>query len=80
MKCSKPAKNLFYATIRYDDDMFFTGLMCQSKVYDAKTKKYTFVMTFPETDMDMNEVVKGIKTDYSEITLLEDEAIIIPLK
>jgi len=30
--------------------------------------------------MDTSEFVKGVKAQYFEITLLEDEAFIIPLK
>lgn len=49
--------------------------------YDAETKKYTTTITLPGFESDISEVVKGVGiSSYFEITLLEDEAIIIPLK
>lgn len=54
--------------------------MMLSRLYDSETKKYTETMAFTESDVDMNEYIKGVSVRYSEIDLLEDEAIIIPLK
>ena len=75
-------ENFYIAPVYYDNDMNYnySGTILQNKLYDAETGKHTLILTYPDSTVDMRESVKGIKTSYDEINLLEDESIIIPLK
>jgi hypothetical protein len=48
--------------------------------YDSETKKYTSTISFYDHTVDIDEYLKGVGVRYSEIDLLENESIIIPLK
>ena len=73
--------NFVFWPVYYDGvDLSDTPTQMMRHYYDAETKTHTQTIIIPGLAGDISDFVKGVSAQYYDIDLLEDEAVIIPLK